>query len=166
VNQDRRVVPAPSRCNAQPFGRSPFDLQACLVRSSTLGGLAPTRYISTRVQLAIFLYICKEGLGVRHAGEAFQRSLDTVSKWVIPSIPMLTLSSFKAVVQAFTCPTYYYHWVRMPTYSIPHPPTSSRTPSSILGSKTAWALWTVLSFPSILGLNTIPVTELGRRPWI
>jgi len=79
------------------------------------GGLAPTRYISIRGQLAIFLYICKEGLGVRHAGEAFQRSLDTVSKWVIPFIPMLTLSSFKAVVQAFTCPTYYYHWARMPT---------------------------------------------------
>ena len=46
----------------------------------TLGKLKATRFISTRVQFGIFLYICREGLGVRHASEAFQRSRDTVSK--------------------------------------------------------------------------------------
>ena len=46
----------------------------------TLGKLRATRYISTRNQLGIFLYICREGLGLRHASEAFQRSNDTVSK--------------------------------------------------------------------------------------
>jgi len=103
------------------LGVFPSTFKLVLHDIETLGGLAPTRYISTWVQLAIFLYICKEGLGVRHAGEAFQRSLDTISKWVIPSIPLLRLSSFKAVVQAFTCPTYYSNWILMPTYSIPHP---------------------------------------------
>jgi hypothetical protein len=35
-------------------------------------------------QLAIFLYACVTGLSVRHLGEHFQRSNDTISKYVIP----------------------------------------------------------------------------------
>ena len=62
------------------LGVDPSTFMLLLHDLETLGELSPTRWISTRVQLAIFLYMCREGLGVRHAGEAFQRSLETVAK--------------------------------------------------------------------------------------
>ena len=62
------------------LGVDPSTFILVLCDLENLGGLAATRHISTRVQLAMFLYICKEGVGVRHAGECFQRSLYTVSK--------------------------------------------------------------------------------------
>jgi len=62
------------------LGVIPSTFNSVLHDLETMGKLAPSRHISTRIQLAISLYICMEGLGLRHAGEAFQRSLDTVSK--------------------------------------------------------------------------------------
>ena len=38
------------------------------------------RYVSLEEQLAIFLYTCVTGLPVRHVGERFQRSNDTISR--------------------------------------------------------------------------------------
>jgi hypothetical protein len=45
-----------------------------------LCGLRDSRYVSLREKTAIFLYTCVTGLSVRHVGERFQRSNDTISK--------------------------------------------------------------------------------------
>ena len=45
-------------------------------------GHTNSRFVSLEEQLAIFLYMCVTGLTVRHVGERFQRSNDTVSKYV------------------------------------------------------------------------------------
>jgi hypothetical protein len=39
-----------------------------------------SRYVSLEEQLAIFLYISVTGMTVRHAGERFQRSNETISR--------------------------------------------------------------------------------------
>ena len=41
-----------------------------------------SKYVSLEEQLAIFLYICVTGLPIRHIGERFQRSNDTISRYV------------------------------------------------------------------------------------
>ena len=41
-----------------------------------------SKYVSLEEQLAIFLYICVTGLPIRHVGERFQRSNDTISRYV------------------------------------------------------------------------------------
>lgn len=64
------------------LGVNPITFRLMLRNLETLGQLEPTRFISTRIQLAIFLYMCRDGLGVCHAGEAFQRSNETILKWV------------------------------------------------------------------------------------
>ena len=43
-------------------------------------GLNHSRYIDIEEQLAIFLYTCRTGLTIRHVGERFQRSNETISK--------------------------------------------------------------------------------------
>jgi hypothetical protein len=43
-------------------------------------GHTDSRYVSLEEQLAIFLYTCVTGLTVRHVGERFQRSNDTISR--------------------------------------------------------------------------------------
>ena len=43
-------------------------------------GINHSRGITLEEQLAIFLYRCVTGISVRHAGEQFQRSNDTISK--------------------------------------------------------------------------------------
>ena len=45
-------------------------------------GINHSRGITLEEQLAIFLYRCVTGISVRHTGEQFQRSNDTVSKYV------------------------------------------------------------------------------------
>lgn len=46
-------------------------------------GVHHSRGIFLEEQLGIFLYRCVTGVSVRHAGERFQRSNDTISKYVI-----------------------------------------------------------------------------------
>jgi hypothetical protein len=53
-----------------------------LVSELQLCGLKDSRYISLKEKTAIFLYTCVTGLSIRHVGERFQRSNDTVSKFV------------------------------------------------------------------------------------
>ena len=48
-------------------------------------GHTDSRFVSLEEQLAIFLYMSVTGLTVRHAGERFQRSNDTISKYDLPS---------------------------------------------------------------------------------
>ena len=43
-------------------------------------GYSNSRHITLEEQLAIFLYGCVTSLSVRHLGERFQRSNDTISK--------------------------------------------------------------------------------------
>jgi hypothetical protein len=45
-------------------------------------GCDNSRYVSLEEQLAIFLYCCVTGLTTRHVGERFQRSNDTISRYV------------------------------------------------------------------------------------
>jgi hypothetical protein len=44
-------------------------------------GHTHSRYVTLKEQLAIFLYKCVTGLSVRHVGERFQRSNDTISRY-------------------------------------------------------------------------------------
>ena len=39
-----------------------------------------SRFVSLKEQLAIFIYTCVTGLPIRHVGERFQRSNDTISR--------------------------------------------------------------------------------------
>jgi hypothetical protein len=43
-------------------------------------GLTDERHITLEEQVAIFLYTCVTGLSIRHVGEHFQRSNETISK--------------------------------------------------------------------------------------
>jgi hypothetical protein len=43
-------------------------------------GHTNSKYVSLEEQVAIFLYACVTGLTVRHLGERFQRSNETISK--------------------------------------------------------------------------------------
>jgi hypothetical protein len=45
-------------------------------------GLHDTRYVSAEEQFAIFLFLAVTGLPQRHLEECFQRSPDTISKYV------------------------------------------------------------------------------------
>jgi hypothetical protein len=45
-------------------------------------GHVASKHVKLEEQLAIFLYACVTGLPVRHLGERFQRSNDTISKYI------------------------------------------------------------------------------------
>jgi hypothetical protein len=51
-----------------------------LVDELKLAGLTSSKYIFLEEQLAIFLYTCVTGLSLRHVGERFQHSGETISK--------------------------------------------------------------------------------------
>jgi hypothetical protein len=44
-------------------------------------GHSNSRFVSLEEQLAIYLYACVTGLTIRHIGERFQRSNETISQW-------------------------------------------------------------------------------------
>jgi hypothetical protein len=52
-------------------------------------GHGNSRHVSLEEQLAIFLYGCVTGLPVRHLGERFQRSNDTISRYVSTRINLI-----------------------------------------------------------------------------
>ncbi|KAK0440669.1 uncharacterized protein EV420DRAFT_1249896, partial [Desarmillaria tabescens] len=54
-----------------------------------------TRNVFLEEQVAIFLYMCVTGLSVRHVGERFQRSNETIAKY------------FKLIVTALSSPPFY-----------------------------------------------------------
>lgn len=51
-----------------------------LVHELQLLGLADGKSVGVKEQVAIFLYMCVTGLSIRHVGERFQRSNETISK--------------------------------------------------------------------------------------
>jgi hypothetical protein len=57
-----------------------------LVDSLLALGVTPSRHLTVEEQLAIFLYRCVTGLSVRHVGERFQRSNESISQQVSDSI--------------------------------------------------------------------------------
>lgn len=56
------------------------DVFHALIAELRVLGYASSRHVSLEEQLAIFLYTCVTGLTIRHVGERFQRSNDTISK--------------------------------------------------------------------------------------
>lgn len=44
-------------------------------------GLTDARSVGVQEQIGIFLYMCVTGLSVRHVGERFQRSNETISRY-------------------------------------------------------------------------------------
>lgn len=50
-----------------------------LISELQAAGHTGSRHVSLEEQLAIFLHICVLGLPIRHAGERFQRSNETIS---------------------------------------------------------------------------------------
>ena len=55
-------------------------------------GMANSQHVSLEESLSIFLYASVTGLSVRHLGERFQRSNDTISRCVIVKLCILTLT--------------------------------------------------------------------------
>lgn len=51
-----------------------------LIEELQANGYTDSRYVTLEEQLAIFLYCCVTGLTVRHLGERFQRSNDTITR--------------------------------------------------------------------------------------
>ena len=56
------------------------DLFGILVQELRDIGHQNSRNVSLEEQLAIFLYMCVTGLTIRHVGERFQRSNETISR--------------------------------------------------------------------------------------
>ena len=54
-----------------------------LVAELQNAGYHATRNISSEEQLTIFLYTCVTGLSIRHIGERFQHSNDTISRYIL-----------------------------------------------------------------------------------
>ena len=61
------------------LGITPHAFRLVYAELRDLGGLVDSKHISAGLKLAIFLYICREALGVRHTAETFQVSLESVS---------------------------------------------------------------------------------------
>ena len=87
--------PNSSAMQAQ-LGVSPHAFRFLYGQLRELGDLSHSKYISADLKLAVFLYICREALGVRHAAETFQVSLESIAKWVhllLPRLPLKCLST-------------------------------------------------------------------------
>jgi hypothetical protein len=56
------------------------EVFAALISSLWEKGHGNSKYVSLEEQLAIFLYACVTGLTIRHLGERFQRSNETISR--------------------------------------------------------------------------------------
>ena len=56
------------------------DVFAALISELWRMGYGNSKYVSLEEQLAIFLYASVTGLTIRHLGERFQRSNETISQ--------------------------------------------------------------------------------------
>jgi hypothetical protein len=65
-------------CIQTELGVSHHVFNALLFELQEAGHVSPN-YVSLEEQLAIFLYACVTGLTIRHLGERFQRSNETIS---------------------------------------------------------------------------------------
>ncbi|KIK80391.1 hypothetical protein PAXRUDRAFT_158831 [Paxillus rubicundulus Ve08.2h10] len=69
-------------------------------------GHANSKHVSLEEQLAIFLYMLVTGLTIRHVGEHFQRSNDTISLYDDPGLWLLFILSSQPL---------YTRYVQLPT---------------------------------------------------
>jgi hypothetical protein len=53
---------------------------SALISELQAAGYKNSKYVSLEEQLAIYLYACVTGLTIRHLGECFQRSNETISR--------------------------------------------------------------------------------------
>ena len=79
---DELIVGHPDRIKSE-LGMRVHVFLALVAKLRLLAGLTDSRYISADEQVAIFLYTCVTGLSVRHVGERFQHSNETISKYLI-----------------------------------------------------------------------------------
>lgn len=87
-------------------------------------GYRDNRSVCLEEQLGIFLYTCVTGLTVRHVGERFQRSNDTVARCVqililVPTSMYFFRRYFKEMTIIFSSPTFYNRYVKLPTANTP-----------------------------------------------
>ncbi len=89
-----------------------------LVANLRMYGMNDSKGILLEEQAAIFLYACVTGLSVRHIGERFQRSNETISKskllFVIKSCSNLIYRYFRRVLDALSSPAFYNANVKLP----------------------------------------------------
>jgi hypothetical protein len=78
---DELVLGHPLRIRTE-LGVSLEVFQALISKLREMGHRA-SKHVKLEEQLAIFLYACVTGLPVRHLGERFQRSNETVSKYIL-----------------------------------------------------------------------------------
>lgn len=70
-------------------------------------GHGSSRYVTLEEQLAIFLYMSVTGLTIRHTGERFQRSNETISKY------------FQRMLLIFSSAPFYTKYVNLPDANTP-----------------------------------------------
>ena len=83
------------------------DVFLQLVTELRESGLSDSRNVTLEEQLAIFLYTCVTGLTVRHVGERFQRSNETISRSVGHKQLLcgdLTVASYQILQENFVYP--------------------------------------------------------------
>lgn len=78
-----------------------------LIRVLRNFGVSDSKYVSLEEQLAIFLYMSVTGLTIRHTGECFQRSNDTISKY------------FRKMLLVFSSPPFYTTYTLLPNANTP-----------------------------------------------
>jgi hypothetical protein len=75
---DELLVGHPDRIKSE-LGMRLHVCIALLAKLRSLG-LTDSKNVTLEEQVAIFLYTCVTGLSIRHVGERFQRSNETISK--------------------------------------------------------------------------------------
>lgn len=75
---DELLVGHPDRIKSE-LGMRLHVFIALLAKLRSLG-LTDSKNVTLEEQVAIFLYTCVTGLSIRHVGERFQRSNETISK--------------------------------------------------------------------------------------
>ena len=63
-----------------------------LIQELEAAGYSGTKNVTLDEQLAMFLYTCVTGLSIRHVSERFQRSTDTVSRYVLELLSIYILT--------------------------------------------------------------------------
>ena len=110
-----------------------------------------SKYVSLEEQLAIFLYICVTGMTIRHTGERFQRSNETISRQVICFIFSLILFDAQSLAISDICFVYSPHIHFTPDMSfcllltIQSRLRSTRIPNFGLTSRTRSVHWTAVT---------------------
>jgi len=98
-------------------------------------GCNNSRYVTLEEQLAIFLYASVTGLSVCHVGERFQRSSDTITKYVIYVIVDMLSNFVAGISNAFSMhlppPPFIQCMSICLMQTVPHRLKSGRTQNSI-----------------------------------